>query len=110
MASDEELSDYEPLSNPRRSRYSDVRTEEDWFRTGRKSKSEESEAVQVNKGNKETNLFNKHQEEDLDSRQHWLKRGHGGTFIAVFLFTLILYARPSEFYPSPLTASIAFIV
>ena len=32
------------------------------------------------------------------------------SFIALFLFTLILYARPAEFYPSPLTASIALIV
>jgi O-antigen ligase len=30
--------------------------------------------------------------------------------VALFLFTAVLYARPSEFYPSPLTASIALIV
>jgi hypothetical protein len=30
--------------------------------------------------------------------------------VALFLFTVILYARPAEFYPSPLTASIALIV
>jgi O-antigen ligase len=40
----------------------------------------------------------------------FLKRGHTLTYAALFLFTIILYARPSEFYPSPLTASIAFIV
>lgn len=39
-----------------------------------------------------------------------LKRGHALTYAALFLFTVILYARPAEFYPSPFTASIAFIV
>jgi len=39
-----------------------------------------------------------------------LRRGHALTYAALFLFTIILYARPAEFYPSPLTASIAFIV
>lgn len=39
-----------------------------------------------------------------------LKRGHALTFVAIFLFTIILYARPAEFYPSPLTASIAFYI
>jgi O-antigen ligase len=38
------------------------------------------------------------------------KRGHGVTYAALFLFTVVLYARPAEFYPSPLTASIAFII
>ena len=39
-----------------------------------------------------------------------LKRGHSLTYAALFLFTIILYARPAEFYPSPWTASIAFIL
>lgn len=40
----------------------------------------------------------------------FLRRGHGLTYAALFLFTIILYARPAEFYPSPLTASLAYIV
>jgi putative inorganic carbon (HCO3(-)) transporter len=36
--------------------------------------------------------------------------GHKFTYAALFAFTLILYARPSEFYPSPVTASIALVV
>jgi putative inorganic carbon (HCO3(-)) transporter len=40
----------------------------------------------------------------------FLARGHALTYAALFLFTIILYARPAEFYPSPLTASIALIV
>jgi len=39
-----------------------------------------------------------------------LKRGHGFTYIALFLFTVVLYARPAEFYPSPLTSSLALII
>lgn len=39
-----------------------------------------------------------------------LRRGHGLTYAALFLFTIVLYARPAEFYPSPLTASIALVV
>ncbi|MFN2454904.1 MAG: O-antigen ligase family protein [Pyrinomonadaceae bacterium] len=39
-----------------------------------------------------------------------LKRGHALTFAALFLFTIVLYIRPAELYPSPLTASIAFAV
>ena len=37
-------------------------------------------------------------------------QGHTITYAGLFLFTLILYLRPGEFYPSPLTQSIAFIV
>ena len=39
-----------------------------------------------------------------------LKRGHVFSYAALWLFTLLLYARPAEFYPSALTASIALIV
>ncbi len=39
-----------------------------------------------------------------------LKRGHVFSYAALWLFTLLLYARPGEFYPSALTASIALIV
>jgi len=44
------------------------------------------------------------------SKNPFLRRGHALTYAALFLFTIILYARPAEFYPSPLTASIALIV
>jgi len=39
-----------------------------------------------------------------------LKHGHAFSYAALFLFTLILYARPAEFYPSALTASIALVI
>ena len=39
-----------------------------------------------------------------------LKRGHAFSYAALFAFTLVLYARPSEFSPSAITASSALIV
>ena len=39
-----------------------------------------------------------------------LKRGHTLSYAGLVLFTIVLYARPAEFYPSRLTASIALIV
>src|ERR1041385_1277155 len=39
-----------------------------------------------------------------------LKRGHVFSFGALFLFTVVLYARPAEFYPSSITNSLALIV
>ena len=37
----------------------------------------------------------------------FLRRGHTLSFVALFLFTTILYARPAEIYPSALTNSLA---
>lgn len=39
-----------------------------------------------------------------------LRRGHSLTYAALFLFTIILYLRPADLWPSPLTSSIAFVV
>ncbi len=39
-----------------------------------------------------------------------LKRGHGLTYLSLFVFTIVLYLRPSELYPSAFTASIAFVI
>src|SRR5215813_7897554 len=38
-----------------------------------------------------------------------LKRGHFISFAALFTFTVLLYTRPSELYPSPVTASLALV-
>lgn len=43
-------------------------------------------------------------------RATFLMHGHAFSYAALFLFTVILYARPAEFYPSALTASIALLV
>jgi len=39
-----------------------------------------------------------------------LKGGHSLSYAGLFLFTIILYARPAEFYPSAWTASLALVV
>ena len=53
------------------------------------------------------------QPEDSDPKQTagtFLKLGHVFSYAALFLFTVTLYARPAEFYPSALTASIALVI
>ncbi len=40
----------------------------------------------------------------------FLARGHALSFATLFLFTLVLYARPAEFYPSAVTRSLALII
>jgi hypothetical protein len=45
----------------------------------------------------------------IDS-QTTLRRGHVFSFVFLFLFTLVLYARPAEFYPSAVTNSLALMV
>lgn len=40
----------------------------------------------------------------------FLKTGHKISYLGLFVFTVILYARPSEFYPSAFTNSIALVV
>lgn len=39
-----------------------------------------------------------------------IKPGHAFSYAGLWLFTVVLYLRPAEFYPSPLTASIALII
>ena len=46
----------------------------------------------------------------LDSAETLLKRGHVISFAALFLFTVVLYARPADFYPSAATNSLALIL
>jgi O-antigen ligase len=48
--------------------------------------------------------------QDVLHPQPQLKRGHALSFAFLFLFTLVLYARPAEFYPSAATRSLALII
>lgn len=50
------------------------------------------------------------QTQKIQKRISSARRGHALTYAALFLFTVILYVRPADLYPSPLTASIALIV
>jgi hypothetical protein len=47
---------------------------------------------------------------DVTRSATFLKRGHFLSYAGLVLFTVVLYARPSEFYPSALTASLALFV
>src|SRR6266478_8382049 len=40
----------------------------------------------------------------------YLKPGHLFSFAALLVFTIVLYARPAEFYPSAITNSLALII
>lgn len=46
----------------------------------------------------------------LELAPTFLKRGHAISFALLLLFTIILYGRPAEFYPSAWTNSLALIV
>lgn len=126
-------SDYEPLTRPqsRFSKTAAVGLDAESLSRLQPPKSSSSQVKGVNKqGKKEPNsgiayclqnLREKAPSEQEDINQApsgqgrlstpaFLRRGHAFTYSALFLFTVILYARPAEFYPSPLTASIALIV
>jgi O-antigen ligase len=130
-----QLSDYQPLTRPKSSAGSSNERDEDWskFRQPKADQGEEGKDSlkkktldgkpasfskgQINRGvissdDGESEITEFAENEQIDSRDHslTLKRGHSLTYAALFLFTIILYARPSEFYPSPLTSSIALIV
>lgn len=131
MPLEEELSDYESLKNVRASDRSDFRSEDrDGFVRNRPKTNSETgdelswparrpvrallrfgkEGDPSKEASRESQVSTSSSPTATAIPAQLLKQGHGLTFIAVFLFTLILYARPSEFYPSALTASIAFIV
>ena len=93
--------DYEPVTRSRRGRLLEI---EDAEAAAWPLPSNSSTATDDGDGAEEAPHVNK---KELPT---FLKRGHGLTYLALFLFTVILYARPSEFYPSALTNSIAFIV
>ncbi len=71
-----------------------------------------SPAAIVSKARVDTSRLGQSEPPSLSrSAEKWrLKPGHGLTYAALFLFTVVLYARPAEFYPHPLTASIALII
>jgi O-antigen ligase len=129
----EQFSDYQPLTQPKSSADSIVEPEEDWSTfKDRKPDLRENETDWLkstvsgkrasfsggqstgdrnNRFGEETEFAEGEEHKVNPTNQNLtLKRGHGLTYAALFLFTIILYARPSEFYPSSLTASIALIV
>ena len=58
-----------------------------------------------------SNVDSKSVTKQSPTKSKWnLKRGHALSYAGLFLFTLVLYARPAEFYPSPLTTSLALYI
>lgn len=132
MSRKSRASDYEPLTRPRSrfSRTAAVELESE-APSLQPVKSPSSQAKEVNtQGKKEpaqgvanflqnsrlraasnqADINQAHVKQGRLSGPVFLPRGHALTYSALFLFTVILYARPAELYPSPLTASIALIV
>jgi O-antigen ligase len=94
--------DYQAVTRSRRQDASDVRTE--GLRVKSVSRRSNTESKDSGKTTVPPTISK------LASSATYLKPGHAFSYAALFLFTAILYARPAEFYPSRLTASIALIV
>jgi len=131
----EQFSDYEPLRNSRSRTNSSNQPDENWAKSrgpqadvgedrkdwlnenaGRKrtdfSKAQiDGDSIsRVDAQNEITEFAEDEQKTNPVNQSLTLKRGHSLTYAALFLFTIILYSRPAEFYPSALTSSIALIV
>src|ERR1043166_5107803 len=49
-------------------------------------------------------------DQSVNDNATFLRGGHAVSFALLFLFTVVLYARPAEFYPSAITNSLALII
>lgn len=108
MAKRQPQKDYQPVTRSRSHRLSETGNLFGEMRSvgpdpGRQSNGQEPERKKS--GNLRSNAFDQNY-----SNSTLLKHGHSFSYVALFVFTSILYARPAEFYPSPLTASIALLV
>src|SRR5687768_10483176 len=101
MLRDRSQTEYEPVTRPRRQAVLDFGSNGDdvWPEKARPSETPDARAREEGEG---IPLRKK--------ASNSLRPGHALTYAGLFLFTLVLYARPAEFYPSPLTASLAFYV
>ena len=91
--------DYETVSRSRKPRATEFSAVQNRFA----SKSLASERAAVIQGEQAIGP------DPLDAAT-FLKPGHVFSYAALFVFTIVLYARPAEFYPSPITNSLALIV
>src|SRR5882724_5899422 len=92
--------DYETVSRSRKQRASEFSAREDRV----ESKSLASGRPPVIRVEQATVLL------DPVEASTFLKPGHLFSFAALFVFTIVLYARPAEFYPSAITNSLALII
>lgn len=89
--------DYHTVSRPR--------SPQPAINTREKTSSRLLAAVRVGKGTSESTA-----RQSVSAEDNSLKRGHFLSFLALFLFTIVLYARPAEFYPSAVTNSLALVI
>ena len=93
--------DYETVTRSRKERVAKSTITDNVFNSPAINPSQRSVAAAVEPVNNFATI--------LDERT-FLKRGHTLSFATLFLFTLVLYARPAEFYPSAATKSLALII
>jgi O-antigen ligase len=74
------------------------------------SASQSAHSHQIEFSGKEVEVAQVNDTRSRLDKSTFLRRGHNLTFAGIFLFTVVLYARPAEFYPSPFTAQIALII
>jgi putative inorganic carbon (hco3(-)) transporter len=101
--------DYEPVTRPRLQRGGENRQSliDEWPAKTENRREHGSGHVEQQEPVDEAGLL-RSKPNNLEAT--FLKHGHAFSYAALFLFTLILYARPAEFYPSALTASIALLI
>ena len=91
--------DYETVSRSRKSRATEFSVVQDRFQ----SRSLASEKASIIHGEQAADL-------SPVNANTSLKPGHVFSYAALFAFTIVLYARPAEFYPSAITNSLALII
>lgn len=103
------FTDYEPVTPPRRSRAlakEEVEEAAGWLAPGA-AKEESSNTAQVSGKTEKKKISS----ETAERETGWfLKHGHTFTYACLFLFTVVLYFRPYDFYPTIVPSNIAFFI
>ncbi|HST52878.1 MAG TPA: O-antigen ligase family protein [Pyrinomonadaceae bacterium] len=106
------FSDYEPVA-PAPRRRTPPREEDEWPApdAGGAVATPDAESLEGSRSKK--SVAKKSSAKTLAAKDHAfepLRRGHSLTFVCLFAFTILLYLRPSELYPSVVTNNITFVV
>jgi putative inorganic carbon (HCO3(-)) transporter len=106
--------DYDPVRRSRRAPHAALATEEttldERWPEGAQATAQEVRAPGVVKVEKTLPRVEPPTKAQTDAKQGWfLKHGHSFTYAALFIFTIVLYFRPFEFYPNAVTARLAFV-
>ena len=100
-----ELFDYEPIRRPRRAAAEELTIGERSSRSVRRKESDsQGEEFPTRKWRPaepdSTHEANKVTKQSIENSHPILKRGHGLSFLGLFLFTFLVYLRPYELFPS----------